>query len=655
MGRMVKFVAYFIGAIFALTIIAVITVSLLFDPNDYRDDIEMVVEKNTGRELQIEGEFSLSLFPWVAVEVGKTRLGNAAGFGEQPMASFETARLSVRLLPALLRQEFEVATASLDGLQLNLAINEQGRSNWQDFLDAMEAQEQMPAPAEDGPGQHQSAATLDIVGVEVSDATISYVDAQAGTAVLLGDLDLVMGKISSGENSIRLDNFSIDALLEGISAAPTTFGLQTDAVMIDTAAATITLEPLELALLGLDISAAVEPIAYAGDITPVASIEIDAFSLRNLMERLDIEAPDTADPAALGKMSIAGVASVGATAIALSDLVLVLDDTTFSGSLAIPQGNNDVFTLDLTGDSIDLDRYMAPVSEATGDLAATEAPVEIPAELLRLMNARGSLQLASANLSGVQFEDIEVVVALDSGKLRMHPLRATLFDGQYTGDIRVDASGNTPVLAVDEKIVGVQLGALARAMFEQDNVTGTINGNFRLSGTGADMGAVQRTLNGNISMDLIDGVFEGTDIWYELRKARAIIRQEQPPEPTLPARTEFGEVRLSGPVTNGVFNNDELLAVLPFMQLTGGGKVNLVEGTLDYKVNARVFEKPELIGDEATEAELNDLSKVRIPILISGPIADPSVTPDVQKLAEEAAKKEVEKVLKDKLKDLFER
>jgi AsmA protein len=190
-------------------------------------------------------------------------------------------------------------------------------------------------------------------------------------------------------------------------------------------------------------------------------------------------------------------------------------------------------------------------------------------------------------------------------------------------------------------------------MFEQDNVTGTINGNFKLSGRGADMGAVQRTLGGTISMELMDGAFEGTDIWYELRKARALIRQEELPQPNLPARTEFGEVRLSGPVTNGVFNNDELFAVLPFMQLTGAGKVNLVEGTVDYKVNARVFEKPELVGDEATEEELKDLAKIRIPIRISGPIADPSVAPDVGKLAEEAAKKEVEKVLKDKLKDLL--
>jgi AsmA protein len=156
-------------------------------------------------------------------------------------------------------------------------------------------------------------------------------------------------------------------------------------------------------------------------------------------------------------------------------------------------------------------------------------------------------------------------------------------------------------------------------------------------------------------MELLDGAFEGTDVWYELRKARAILRKEDPPEATLPARTRFGKVNLSGPVSGGVFNNDQLQAELPFMQLSGSGKVNLVEATLDYSVNARVFDKPEMIGDDVTAKELEDLSKVRIPIRITGPVTAPSVRPDVQKLVEEAAKKEVENVLKDKLKDLLDR
>lgn len=655
MGRLLKILFSIVGLMLLLGVVGIVAVMLFFDVNDYRDDIEQVVEENTGRDFVIDGDISLSVFPWLEIEMPPVSLGNATGFGDEPMVRIQEVDLSLKLLPLLFRREVQVSTARLTGLNLNLAVNSEGRSNWQDFIDAAEYRNSIPEEVQPAESRARGA-TLEIAGVEILDSVIRYADASAGTDVKLSDLNIEVGAINSTGEVLKLDGFAINALLEGVAETPTVFGLATTAVNINTDAEMIVLGDVELALLGLDISAAVEPFSFAGDITPTAAINVEAFSLRNLMERMDIEPPETSDPAALGRVTMIAVARVGTDAIRLTDLTLELDETTFTGSLAIPQGDNDVFELELNGDSIKLDGYMAPVTE--GEAAATTtdaAPVEIPAELIRLVNARGSMSLASAELSGMQFEDLELGVVTNDGKLRMHPIKASLFDGQYNGDVRIDASGTTPVLSVNEQIEGVQLGALAMAMFEQDNITGTINGGFELSGRGADMLAVQQTLSGNISMELNDGAFEGTDVWHELRKARALIRQEEAPEPTLPARTRFSDVSVSGPVNNGVFSSDNFQALLPFMQMTGTGSINFVEATVDYRMNARVFDKPELIGDEATAEELEDLAKVRIPIRITGPIAAPSVKPDTEKLLRDAAKKEVEDKLKDKLKDLLNR
>ena len=89
---------YFILGIVAIVVIAAISFFLLFDPNNFRDDISAEVERVTGREFVIEGDITLSYFPWLAIDVGKTRLGNAPGFGSEPFATFEHARLSVCLL-----------------------------------------------------------------------------------------------------------------------------------------------------------------------------------------------------------------------------------------------------------------------------------------------------------------------------------------------------------------------------------------------------------------------------------------------------------------------------------------------------------------------------------------------------------------------------
>jgi uncharacterized protein involved in outer membrane biogenesis len=50
MGRLVKIVFSIVGIALLLGVIGIISVMLLFDVNDYRDEIEMAVEDNTGRD-----------------------------------------------------------------------------------------------------------------------------------------------------------------------------------------------------------------------------------------------------------------------------------------------------------------------------------------------------------------------------------------------------------------------------------------------------------------------------------------------------------------------------------------------------------------------------------------------------------------------------
>ncbi len=94
------------------------------------------------------------------------------------------------------------------------------------------------------------------------------------------------------------------------------------------------------------------------------------------------------------------------------------------------------------------------------------------------------------------------------------------------------------------------------------------------------------------------------------------------------------------------------------MQLNGRGSVNLPAATVDYSLSGRVFDRPEYVKD-VTPEELADLTKVRIPLRITGPLASPRIGVDLDELLKEAVKEEIEEKLtdelKDKLKDLFKR
>ncbi len=683
MGKLLKFVAWIVGTVIVLFVVVAVAVTLFFDPNDYKADIEQGVRDATGREFTIDGDLSLSVFPWIAVDMGRTTLGNAEGFGEEPFLRFDSARLSVKLLPLVFSREIAVGTASLEGLRVNLAVDADGRSNWDDLAERQEQADQLSADEPDGGPTVEATATLgvEVESVSVRDAAFSYVDEQAGSRYTVTEANLESGRITGNEpvpvnggfafalepdaisgrvdlamvltadfeaGIMRLDDLALDARVEGATEAPADIRFAAPAITLDTSAQTADIGELELAVFDLELNADVEPFAYADSVEPKATLSVAAFSPRSLMQTLGSELPAMADPAALELLRLDARAVVGSAAIALEDIVLVMDDTTLSGRLSVPRARDGAFELDLAGDSIDLNRYMAPADETEAVPDDEAPPAEIPAELLRAVNARGNLTFDSATMGAILFEDIELGLNLADGRLRLHPITSRLFDGRYQGDVRVDASGPTPVLSVNERLEDVSLAPLGRAMFERDNLTGKINGVFVLSGRGDDMAAVQQTLNGNLSFELKDGTLEGRDVWYELRRARALIRRETPPEPELPARTRFSNVSATGTVVDGVLNNEDFQAELPFLRLTGAGTVNLVETTLDYTLRGRVLEQPELMGD-VTPAELDDFTKAVVPIRITGTLTEPDFGLDLA----EAARERVEEEVRGRLLDLL--
>lgn len=666
MGRLVRTLLLIIAGIVGLAVLASAALFLFFDPNDFRDEISAQVKEVTGRELVIEGDLSLSFFPWIAVKVGSTRLGNAEGFGDDPFLSFEEARLSVRLMPLLFQQRVAIGTASLDSFSLNLEVAANGTNNWDDLAEAAPAAE----PVETG-----DTILLDIANFRLSNASISFRDAQAGIASTISGLTLNTSSITAaepfdikaefdfgaepvgvsghlrfvgtmtlaeGNQQLSIRGFGIDGQLDGVAAETTDFRFAAPSIDIDMLTDRVTMGEMELSILGLDISADVEPYSYVKP-QPRMTIAVQPFSLKTLMQTLGVDTPATADPDALDHVSFSATAEVGETALTLTTMTLELDDTKLTGQLSLPLTERGAYRFDLAADSINLDRYMAPADTAGGDASAAAGDeIEIPVDLIRSLNANGSLKIDRAYLSGMTFENVVVGINSANGQLRMHPISAELFGGTYNGDVRINAAGDTPSISVNEKISGVQLAPLALSMFGQDNISGTIDGSFKLSGSGRNLAAIRRDLGGTMAFSLADGAWEGTDVWHQLRSAYALFKQEPPPEPRLPARTEFTAVRASGTVTDGVFSNDDLLAELPYLRLTGNGSVDLAEGQVNYSMQARVLEQPEFI-DAANETELADFSEAVIPLRITGPLASPSIRPDIEAMLRAELRRAVEK------------
>ncbi len=724
--RALKIAGFVVGGLVALIVVALVLVLIFVDPNDYRDDVERLVERETGRDLTLAGDLKLSVFPWIALELGPASLGDAPGFGDEPFVSIQQARVGARLLP-LLRGKLEVGEVRLVGARVRLITDEQGRNNWADLggEDSADEAEQTEAPAE----------LPTIAGLEIRDAAIMIEDRQEKTRQTIRDFNLTTGRLASGEpfdfetdfvfdqepslsahvrvaanvtadlerNAHRLDAPEIDVTVtgqgypkDGVPIEIRAQSLEADVgqelyrlaglrvtttwkgegfpqagVPVELNAkdfnANLAKQTLELAELDMNVAGAHVTGALTGaEILDAprlrGPLKLDPISLREWLPKLGIEAPETDDPKALSKLSFSSDVALTKSSAELADIVLELDDTTAKGMLAIADFDAKALRFDLNVDRINADRYLPPSTE-TPEEEGEEPPTEIPVDMLRSLNARGQLTVGEAIFAGMTFSKLRLGVNARDGKVRFYPSEASMYGGQYRGDISIDATGQVARVSLDEHVSGVDFAPLFKDFLETDRISGKGSLNVKLTGAGKTTDDVVKTLDGTLDFKVTDGALEGADLWYEIRRARALLRQQPVPERTGPARTPFTALTGTGKMNDGVLKNDDLTVAMQYLKVTGQGTVDIPNESLDYQLLATVLKIPR---EGADAAQMEELVDAEIPVKVTGSLTDPKVRPDIEgylkgkvkKRVDEEKEKLEEKVkdkLGDKLKDLFGR
>lgn len=207
MAKPLKIVLALLGALLLLLIAAVVALPLLFDPNDYRRQIGEAVQRETGRSFAV-GEIRLSVFPWLRVELKDATLGNAEGFGPEPMLAVQRAELGVKLWPLLREKRVEASTVRLDGATARLGIDAEGRDNWSDLA----RRQEQPAPAE--PTAQGGLKDLDIEGVSLKDVVVEYEDRRAAKRYRIDLSSLSTGRLHGNEP------FNVEGKLKATSDTP---------------------------------------------------------------------------------------------------------------------------------------------------------------------------------------------------------------------------------------------------------------------------------------------------------------------------------------------------------------------------------------------------------------------------------------------------
>jgi len=669
MGKAVKWLLIGLGSLVGLVIIALVAVLILVDPNDYRDRIEAAVEQETGRSLSIEGDISLSIFPWLALELGRTTLADAEGFHDDPFLEVDHVDVGVELIPLLLRRELVTRTVVLDGLTVRLMVDEQGRGNWEDLLPE-EADAEVDEPPADEPAPEAERRDLgrtlaNVGGLDVRNARVSWDDRQNDLRVQVDpfnlnldavridermqlqldwlmtgdDLPEIAGELSSaitvdgGLTQLALDNLRLEASASGddLPGGEIAASLRGNP-RVDLQNLALDWPDLVLETLGLRAELALQGRQTDAGPEGEGQLTVEAFNLRDLMDRLDLEAPDTADPDVLTRVALSADIRWAEEVLHLTALDWQLDDTTLSGEASIHDFAGPGARFDLAVDEIDLDRYLPePVEAENGEGNGNGAPaepveIELPLELLRGLDLEGEFRVDSLKVAGLRLSDIRTRLHTDNGLIRLDPTSASLYDGSYQGRLELDARQDTPRYALQAELEGIDFDPLITDLTGDESLL-LGRGNLTLDVTtrGNTVDALTAALNGDGQFRVTDGAVRGINIAKMLRDAQDRLRGRSPEESDEPVRTDFSELTGSIVINDGVVRNDDLSAQSPLIRVTGSGEADLPQETIDYRLRTAVVGTLE--GQDGRPRE--ELRGLTIPLRFRGDLYSPSISVDL--------------------------
>jgi AsmA protein len=700
MTRFLQIILGLIGLFIVLVLAAVILVPLFVDPNDYRDHISRAVEEQTGRSFEIEGEISLSVFPWLGLEVGRMRLGNPPGFGDQPFVEIGSAGVGAKLLP-LLSRRLEVSTLRLDGVRVHLVQLADGSTNWAGLGDGEDDVARREPRPEDGGG----FALERVDGLRLTDALIRFDDRKAGTVVEAAIPSLSTGELAPGK-PFPVDGEAVITLDGGALQVATKFAGKVD-LAEDFASAAIRDIKLDADVAGaagrqaLAVRAPTVRLEFAGP-----SFEVEALALG-----FEASGPEVPGGAQAGKLNAPRVAAdLGAQTLAIPAFTIeaaglrasgdvtgsrIVDAPSFAGRIAVEEfsprallerlGEAAPDTADRTvlrkatlgaryqagTDSVELDELQLLLDDTTltgkagiglGEVTRIRSELRLDAiDLDRYLPPEPDKSAKPPPAEDVELafdwlKGLDLDASFRAGTIKVSGLTLTEIEGRavarngvltlqpfgaalYGGQVRGSArldARQAPATFSLEQ----SLSALQVLPFVQD-----LAGFERLTGV-AQLGA-KLTTTAASTAELMSGLngelaFDVSDGALKGVNLWFEIQRANALARgrAAPARTspdtEFRQLKGTAVIRDGLLVNQDLVGGLPFLGLTGRGEINLAAAALDYRLNATVIRQAI---DEVT-GEPSELAGLSVPLRLSGTLDSPSVSVDLSGLLRDRAQQE---------------
>ena len=693
MKKILKYVLLAAGVIVLVAGSAAAYLLLTFDPNAYKPQIIKAVKDNTQRDLKLDGDIKLTIFPSIGVSVNKISLSEFRS--QQEFASIDSAHVSLALVP-LFSKHMVVNEVSASGVKVALIKHRDGKLNIDDLISGGAAKQEGKPAAPAAPAAAGAPVMFDIAAVSVEKTALSYRDEASGAQYSVKDLSVKTGRIANGvPGKIEL-GVSIQGNQPKVDIATQ---LKTT-LTFDLEKKLYSLEGLDLQARGVAAGITDLKVTASGDISAnLATNEIGAkkftvnasgvqgknsftaalalpgvesnaqtFKISDLSLDAEMKQPEQTFKV---KLATAVEGHIESQQFSLPNLKLVVSATgdqlpnksvssELTGNIQL-DAKRQIVVVKLEGgllqsqikadasvnnfehpairfnadiDQFDADPYLPKKAEGGGGAAEKGKPAEPeqPFDLsgLRGLNVDGSLRLGELKVANVKASQLRMDVKAHGGQVSV-PMSLNLYQGSAKLNATVNAEPATPAFTVNGNLTGVSVGPLAKDAANLDIIEGKGNISLNLATQGNVVSALKKSLNGTMGVNLGDGAIKGINLTKLVQGLQSLGKNTKAEAVGVgkDEKTQFSEFKANFKVHNGVAHNDDLSVKAPMLHVTGNGDIDIGNDSLNYTAKA-TFSKTEG-GGTAT-----------LPVNLSGPFTDLKYKVDVAALAASVVKQKVE-------------
>lgn len=619
-------------AIVVLLVVAVVAIPFFIPLDTIKAELIAQAKQATGRDVRIDGDFKLSIFPNAEFVAGKVSVGNAKGGKAANMASIDRVSVSVALIP-LISGNVDVNSFVIDKPVINLEIDKNGKPNWE--FAAAGGGDSKPAAAESkgadsSGGSPLAGITLD--DVRLVDGTITYSDATSGAT---HRLDAINWKVAlpsltdpvavNGDFVWNKEKIDIALTL----ATPDTL-LNAKKTKIDTS--------ISASLVKLDFKGSA---TNAKSLSAGGAVTLDVPSIRKLAAW--VGSPIDAPGSGYGPLKITGTVAVDGSKYAFKQAKLAVDEIEGSGDFAFDGGGKvPAVSAILKLGMLDLNPYLPPEEKGADKPAASASssgggaskpadwsddPIDMSG--LKAANANLDLTVAGILVRKIKVGESNLKVTLKNGVLVTDLTKLALYKGSGTAKITANASGSKPKIGVNFDLKGFDANPFLKDAAGFERLEGTANADIAITTSGMTERQLVSALNGKGKVQFLDGAIVGINLAAMLRNVTTAFMNKDSGETQ---KTDFAELKGTYTIKNGLVTNNDLSLKSPFIRVTGKGTSDLPKRTVNYRVT------PKAVATTKGQGGSSDSGGIKVPVDITGPWDDLSYKPDLTAILGDIAK-----------------